>query len=106
MPADERPTPRTTGSFIDFHRRCRELGRLLSIGTLAYAKRPDLGHDYAASHRCSQLADRADLLADGFASWAEIPPDDAARGRDIDALVRLQEEAGPYLKRLGASSRA
>lgn len=93
-------TPRMSGLSDLWLQGALELRRLLLIAVIAYQKRPDLGHDYASAARCATLADRAELLADGFDSWTREPPDERARGRDVDAYIKLTEEAGPLLAKL------
>lgn len=99
-PINDDNTPRMSGLSDLWLQGALELRRLLLIGVLAYQKRPDLGHDYESAARCAVLADRAELLADGFDSWTREPPDEHARGRDVDAYIRLSEEAGPLIERL------
>lgn len=100
MPQRDDNTPRMSGLSDLWLRGALELHRSLLIGVLAFQKRPDLGHDYGAAARCARLADRADTLAVGIDSWAAGTADEEARARDVDAFIRLQEEAEPLLRAL------
>ena len=94
---DDDNTPRMSGLSAMWLRGALDLRRSLLVGALAYQKRPDLGHNYRAAARCSALAERADTLAVGIDSWAAGVADEEARARDVDAFIRLQEEAAPLL---------
>ena len=88
MNADECPTPKTSGSFLVFYEAAVELRRALVNRALTY-----YADDNARADRMLKLAQRAELLADGFASWPTAPPSDVERGRDIDTLFELRELA-------------
>lgn len=85
---DETPTPKTSGSFRVFYEAAVELRRSLVSRALTY-----YASDGPRADRLLRLAQRADLLAEGFATWPSNPPSDVERGRDIDTLFELRELA-------------